>query len=148
MTTYKTGDKKPSEMFVDALHGGGSHNMTCGWCSREHYCPDSDSLRWDSHDHMEMGKEEDSINGYLLEALEAKKKDPDGVVIHYDVDAVQAKDLNGMAFVLECPCNGLYRYEQFVWLNKDSIRRYLKVRVEQEAEWALEELTLNKLAGI
>lgn len=139
---YSTSDKKPSEMFINSLDGGGSHFMTCGYCGRDHYCPDSD--------HIYRGDEEDAgdYEDYLQEALKAQKADPDSVVIHYGVDFVSAKDLNGTAFVLECPCNGLAKYEAFIWDSKDSIRKYLKVRIEQEYQWAQEQLTLNKLAGI
>ena len=142
---YAISEKKPSDMFTDALRGGGSHYMVCGNCGRTHYCPESDNFY---HNDGDREDEEDAYKYYLQEALEEQKKDPDGVVIHYGVDFVMTKDLNSIAFVLECPCNGLAKYENFIWENKDSIRRYLRVRIEQEHQWAQEQLTLNKLAGI
>ena len=146
MTKYKTSDKKPSEMFLNSLPGGGSHFMTCGYCGRDHYCLDAETISNGACDPDEEVAE--SYKSYLEEALFEQAKNPEGVVIHYDVDCVMTKDLNGMAFVIECPCNGLAQYEQFIWKEKNAIRRYLKSRIEQEAQWAQEQLTLNKLAGI
>ncbi len=42
----------------------------------------------------------------------------------------------------------LARYERFIWSNRDSIRRYLKTRIDQEKMWADQEASLNVLAGI
>jgi len=132
-------------MFLNSItSGGGSHYMVCGNCGRTHYCPDSVAVGDDGSD----TDEDDVYKNYLQEALLDQKNDPDGVVIHHGVDFVATKDLRGIAFVLECPCNGLTKYEEFIWDNKDPIRRYLKARIDQEHAWALEQLTLNKLAGI
>ena len=142
---YSTYDKEPSELFVDSLRGGGSHYMVCGFCGRTHYCPESSNIY---HNDEDKEDEENAYKNYLSEALEEQKKDPDGVVIHYGVDTVIAKDLNGMTFVLECPCNGLTKYETFIWAERDSIRRFLQARIEQEAQWVREEIVKNKLMGI
>ena len=139
---YAVNSNKPSEIFLDSLSGGGSHNIVCQ-CGREHYCPDSGNF---FNDYSDDG--EDDYKFYLQEALAHQKNDPDGVIIHHDVDCVVTKDLHGAAFVLECPCNGLWKYEQFIWDNKNNIRNYLKNRIEQEYVWAQQQLTLNKLAGI
>lgn len=140
---YSVSDKTPSEIFVDSLPGGGSHYMTCGYCGRDHYCPDSSSIyRGDDED------DKGDYEYYLQEALWAQKEDPDGVIIHYDEDFVAAKDLAGITFVLECPCNGLAKYEDFVWNNRNVIRRYLQDRIEHEYELAEAERTFNKLANI
>lgn len=146
MTKYATSSKKPSEMFLNSItSGGGSHYMVCGNCGRTHYCPESDNFY---HNDDDREDEEDAYKYYLQEALEEQAKDPDGVVIHYGVDFVETKDLRGVAFVLECPCNGLAKYEEFIWENKDPIRRYLETRIDQEYMWAQEQITLNKLAGL
>lgn len=148
MKTYITQDKKPSQMFIDSLsYGGGSHYMVCGHCGRTHYCPNSEALK-DDYREYDGEVEEDVYKNYLQNALDEQKENPDSVVIHYDVDVVMSKELNGMAFVLDCPCNGLYKYEVFIWAERNAIRDYLKVRIEQEHQWAEQELTLNKLAGI
>jgi hypothetical protein len=130
-------DKQASDMFINSLSGGGSHFMTCGFCGRDHYCPDSNMI----------SKYEEEYDGYLENALAGKEKDPDGVYIHYDVDCVMAKDINGIAIVLECPCHGLVNYETFIWESRYDIHSYLTTRQDQENRWKEEELTINKLAG-
>ena len=145
---YRKDDKKPSEMFVNAMQGFGvgSDQLECGWCGRMHYCPDTFN---DPPDYDGMDDDYDMRKKKFSEYCEEEKKnDPDGVILHYDCDSVSAGEMNGIMFVYDCPCNGLSRYETFIWENKDTIRNYLKVRIEQEHKWAEEQLTLNKLAGI
>ena len=124
-------------MFVDALKGGGSSSIYCN-CGRMHYAP---SNLYDSDD-------EDDYTNMLNDALAEQKKNPDGVVINYEDDFIYCKDIDGKTFVVDCPCNGLTKYENFIWSNRDSIRNYLKVRIAQEALWAEQEVVKNKLAGI
>lgn len=137
MSKYATNERKPSKMFVKSLKGGGASSIYCS-CGRMHYAP---SNLYDSDD-------EDDYTGMLNSALEDQKKDPDGVVINYEDDFIFAKDIDGRTFVVDCPCNGLRKYEDFIWSNRDAIREYLKVRIEQEARWAEQEVLKNKLAGI
>jgi len=146
MKNPKDSDKAPSEMFMNALsgYGVGSDSLECGWCGRAHLCPDTD---YNHYDDDECSAEESKIR--YKEYCEAEHtKNPGNVVLHYDCDGISAQEMNGIMFVLDCPCNGLHRYEAFIWENKDTIRKYLKVRIEQEHRWAEEQLTLNKLAGI
>lgn len=142
----KDSDEKPSDMFINALSGFGvgSDNLECGWCGREHLCPDTDYNHYDD-DECTAEESKTRYRQYCEEELKAR---PHEVVLHYDVDGISAQEMNGIMFVLGCPCNGLHRYENFIWENRDTIRRYLKVRIEQEHLWAEQELTLNKLAGI
>jgi hypothetical protein len=137
---YKTGDKPPSDMFLDSMQEGGvgSDELTCDFCGRLHLCPDS----------CDSGRDEDEMEAFRQYCFDEKKRNPDGVILHEDYDCVIGRHLNGMTFVLNCPCNGLYRYEVFIWEHRNTIRNYLKVRIEQEHQWAEEELTLNKLSGI
>jgi len=146
MTNPKDTKEKPSDMFIDSLSGFGvgSDNLECGWCGREHLCPDTD---YNHYDDDECSAEESKFR-YRQYCEEEHKKRPDEVVLHYEVDGINAREMNGIMFVLDCPCNGLYRYENFIWTHKDTIRNYLKVRIETEHRWAEEQLTLNKLAGI
>ena len=143
---YRKDDKKPSDMFVNALsgYGVGSDYIECGWCGREHYCPDTEYNHYDDDD----CSAEQSMLRYRSFCEEEHSKNPNGVILHYDCDGISAQELNGIMFVIDCPCNGLSRYETFIWENKNTIRNYLKVRIEQEHKWAEEQLTLNKLAGI
>ena len=59
-------------------------------------------------------------------------------------------ELDGRLFVYECDgcAKNLARYENFIWANRDHIRRYLKIRIDQEKAWAEQEHLKNILAGI
>ena len=132
-------DKKPSEMFMRSLRGfgSGSPDMECGWCGRLHLCPESESYRGD----------DDGGAGWREECEQQFKENPDNVVLHWDWDCVTGHELNSIQFVDDCPCNGITRYETFIWNERATIREYLKNRVDQEYQWAQEEKTLNVLAG-
>jgi len=58
--------------------------------------------------------------------------------------------IDGQHFVYDCEgCKTtLARYENFIWNNKDTIRRYLKTRIDQEKAWAEQQHLLNILADI
>lgn len=140
MKNPKDTDTKPSEMFVNALSGFGvgSPDKECEWCGRVHLCVHSKDMNdWD----------------YAGETWEQccerrHKEEPDNIILHYNCDSVSAHEMNGIMFVIDCPCNGLYRYEQFIWNHKDTIRNYLKDRIDFEYRIAEEQLTINKLKGI
>lgn len=59
-------------------------------------------------------------------------------------------ELDNQLFVTDCEgCNKrLAKYENFIWKNRDTIRRYLKTRIDQEKAWAEQEHIKNILAGI
>lgn len=138
--TYRKDDKKPSDMFIRALSGFGcgSPDMECGWCNRMHLCPESESYAGD----------DDEGAGWREDCIRQQKENPEGVILYWDCDHIMGQEINGINFVIDCPCNGLSRYETFIWAERDTIRNYLKVRIAQEYEWAQQELTKNKLAGI
>lgn len=137
---YRTDERKPSDMFVNSLSGGGigSSELTCGWCGRLHLCPTADSY----------SREEDGGKGWEEYCVQQEKENPNGVILHWEWDSIMGHDLNSVFFVDDCPCNGLSRYETFIWAERETIRKYLKVRIEQEHEWAQQELTKNRLMGI
>ncbi len=128
-------------MFLRSLSGGGigSPELECGWCGRVHLCVNSNNYDQDD--------EEDGGSWRAYCEQEAKDH-PDTVILDYEYDSSFASEVNGIMFVHGCPCNGLHRYEVFIWESRNTIRNYLKVRIEQEHQWAEQELTLNKLAGI
>lgn len=137
MNKYAVSEKKPSRMFLKSLRGGGASSVHCN-CGRTHYAPSNLYNSDDKEDYDNM----------LKDCLEEQRKYPEGVVIDYENDFIEAKDIDGRTFVVDCPCNGLRKYEEWIWNNRHIIRDYLKLRVEQEAKWAEQEVVLNKLAGI
>ena len=58
-------------------------------------------------------------------------------------------EVEGRTFVEECAecCKKLARYEQWIWNNRELIRDYLKIRVDQQLKWAEQEKMLNDIAG-
>ena len=101
MRQYKTSDKKPSEMFLNSLQGGGSHYMCCGYCGREHYCPDSDIITIGDEDYK----------SYLENALSDQIKNPDGVIIqHQKAIYMPVEVVHGPSFHTH-----LDRYTRFLW---------------------------------
>jgi hypothetical protein len=144
---YKSDPDKPSEMFEDSLEWGiGSADMECGWCGRLHLCPEND---YDPPDYVGLeGDEEACRESFKKYCLEEHKENPEGVILHWDSDSVLGRSLNGINFVIGCPCNGLSRFEKFIWNERNAIRNYLKKRIDYEFQLAEQEKTLNKLAGI
>ena len=67
-----------------------------------------------------------------------------------DYESFEYIELDGQLFVYDCEgCEKkLSRYERFMWNNRDMIRRYLKIRIDQEKAWADQEKLLNTIAGI
>jgi hypothetical protein len=77
--------------------------------------------------------------------------DPNLTEEEYDrSDSFEYVELDGQLFVYDCEgcATKLARYENFIWRNKDHIRRYLKIRIDQEKAWADQQHLLNVLAGI
>lgn len=137
---FRTDKDAPSEMFMNSLSGFGigSPDLECGWCGRLHLCPESESYQQD----------EGGVEGWKEECLQNYKDNPDGVVLHYGWDSISGREFNGIMFVDDCPCNGLSRYEKFIWAEKDTIRNYLKTRIDYEFDLAQQQLSINKLKGI
>lgn len=136
MSKYAISDNPPSELFTKSLRGGGSSSVYCN-CGRTHYAPSN----------LYNSEDEEDYDTMLNECLREQRADPDGIVIDYENDFVRGYDIDGKTFVDGCPCNGLRKYEDWIWNNKDVIRDYLVLRVNQECEWALEQKSINKLKG-
>jgi hypothetical protein len=124
-----------SEMFYDAqdrAYGGVYTECQCGV---QHYAVDSTY-----------------IHEYDEDALVPPETD-DGtfpVKHHHDCDSVGHFEFIGRNFVYGCDGCSKYlrRYEDFIWQERDTIRNYLKIRIDQEKKWADQEHLKNVLAGI
>jgi hypothetical protein len=59
-------------------------------------------------------------------------------------------EVEGRTFVEDCDecCKKLARYEQWIWNNRELIRDYLRIRVDQQFKWAEQERLLNAIAGV
>jgi hypothetical protein len=58
--------------------------------------------------------------------------------------------LDGQTFLYTCDgCSKkLAKYENFIWNNRNHIREYLRIRIDQEKNWADQEHLINVLKGI
>src|SRR5271165_345391 len=111
MNRYRTNPNKPSQMFIDSLNGSGSTEIECGNCGRLHLCPNN------------LFEEEPEKHRKYCFDLHAKNSE--GVILHHEDDMVAAKHFNGMAFVIECPCNGLRYFEDIIWEERENIKQFL-----------------------
>ena len=127
----------PSGMFLDSMAEGGvtSDHLTCEFCQREHLCPDTS-----------YGMVQSDLFGPMKEHYEElAKNDPLLYILHYDCDEIIGRYIDDRLYVLDCPCNSVYRYENFIWEHKGTILKYLERRAIQEGEWNEQQLTYNKL---
>ena len=107
-----------SQMMWAAGRGGGSPYVHCA-CGKDHSIP----------------VEEDN---------------DDDEYVYQKYDSFHYIEIDGQNFVDECEgcAKKLLKYENFIWQNRQHIRDYLKIRIDQEKSWADQEHTLNILAGI
>lgn len=131
---------EPSEMFLDSISGGyGSSELTCDFCGKTH-------MAYLAYDYSRYD-EEDSIS-WQRNCDNELKLNPNVIVIHYDWYVVEGKQLDGRTYVTDCDCNSLWRYENWIWRNRETIRNYLKLRCDKEKQLADEEHLQNVIAGI
>ena len=151
MKTYKIVEgEPPSQFFMDSVSQNGVYGPECycGFCGRTHWAVDDAYAAPEK----EPADYEDYYENYtcITEKAAAKlvEQDPEGNVLNYSTDCFDCVEINNINFVLGCPCNGLRLYEDFIWRNKNVIRSYLKIRIDQEFAWAEEQKTINRLKGI
>ena len=128
-------DGKSSEMFWDAQDRGfGGVYVECQ-CGTQHYAVDSRYRAWADTD---------------IEPPAETNEGDFKVQHHHDCDSVGHFEFIGRQFVYGCDgCSKhLRKYEDFIWQERDTIRNYLKIRIDQEKKWADQENVLNILAGI
>lgn len=94
---------------------GGLLTATC-ICGKEHYAGGED--HW-----YEEGEWD------RLEA--AAKANPEKYQYH-DCDSVYVATLNGVNYVVDCPCGRLAMVENFFWQRRDSLLEYFRNRIEKE----------------
>lgn len=134
--TMPYSDKEPSEAFLDSqLVCGGSVQQGC-FCGREFYCPESRDL------------DDEDRAGMYAEIEQRNKTRPDKTVVWTEYDSVHFYEMDGKIFVTGCECNGLRKYENWIWENRNMIRGYLKRRIQSELHWAEHEKLLNEISRI
>ena len=124
-------DNTSSEMFFDAQERcWGSCFVECH-CGIQHYAVD-----W-HRDYEEDFPDETDEGDFPVKH-------------HHNCDSIGYFEFVGQHFVYGCEgCSKhLRRYENFIWQERDTIRNYLKIRIDQEKKWADQEHLKNVLAGI
>lgn len=101
----------PSEEMENAFRCGGGIVIECS-CGREHFEDSESGGDWDEGE---------------LDRLRARANEhPDKTVAcGY---CVTYANINGQTYILGCPCNGMRKYEDFLWLHRTSIAAYLSAR--------------------
>jgi hypothetical protein len=122
-------DKEASDLMFRSLDcRGGGKFIECQ-CGIDHYATLSDDCYYDENEDI--------------------PDESDKVKLH-NWQSVTYGELNGQVFVDDCKgCKEkLRKYEDFIWNDKNTIRYYLKNRIDAEKQWADEQQLLNIMAGI
>jgi hypothetical protein len=90
-------------------------HATCELCGRDHF-----------------GRDGDFDEGELEKCEEAAAADPDKCVDHGD-ESVSLVNIDGKQAIVECPCNKLVQYENWIWAHRFNIAEYLQIRSQNEA---------------
>ena len=118
----------PSDEFVLAFRVGGTSIIECGFCKRIHYAPGSE---------LDFDKKE------MQRLIKNREKNPDKYICH-DEDSVSFGQLDGVQYVVDCPCNTARTYEKLIINHRWQIVDYLKSRAEKMERKAKEESKLVK----
>lgn len=108
MAERKDDPVAPSLEMERAFTSGGGLTMQCV-CGRVHFHGDERAGDWEE--------------GELERLREKSKTDADTIS-----SGASYADCNGQTFVIDCPCNGLRKYEDFLWQHRRQIAGYLSTR--------------------
>jgi hypothetical protein len=113
MTYYNKELSMATDEFLSAFCAGGGPIEECDFCGKTYYS----TTNLDEED--------------LASLEEQRVKHPDKFFPE-EYDAIEYYEINGMKWVYECPCNGLDRYETFIWNESYRILDYLGRRSNRE----------------
>lgn len=122
--------KPPSEEFLESLRHSGSLVISCEFCDRTYFAT------WAESDYDE---EEE-----LVELREQAKKEPDKYVEWGDVSSISWGTLDDKQYVLDCPCNGARKWEEWILRHRWTIAEYFKSRAMKLKEEAEREVNLSE----
>lgn len=108
--------KPPSKEFTDAIRHTGSLVITYEFCGRTYFCT------W-GHGDYEKGE--------LEELMKQAEKEPDKYIEIFDDDAASWGHIDDKQFVINCPCNGARKYEDWILKHRWIIAEYFKNRAER-----------------
>ena len=122
--------KPPSEEFLQAVQHAGSLVISCEFCDRTYFAT------WCENDYDD---EEE-----LEELREQAKKEPDKYIEWGDVSSISWGTVDGKQYVLDCPCNGARKYEDWILRHRWIIAEYFKSRATKLKEEAEREVNLSE----
>lgn len=126
----KNDSNPPSDLFADLVCDAGTPSTYCNLCGRYHFATGPQSCE----DERELER--------LLRLADEK---PNAYVAS-EYDSISCGQIAGMTAVYDCPCNGLRKYEDFIWENRELIIKYIRKRTAAEMKAA--EKTADLLTGI
>lgn len=107
----------PSEIMEGAITMAGSIAITCELCDRTHFA---------------SGEPAFFDKGELAELRAKAEKEPEKYLEDAGSDSLSWGRIDGKQAVIGCPCNGLRRYEDFIWQNRHVIAKYLAARAKDQ----------------
>ena len=113
--------REPSNEFVRAVGSDCSVVADCELCGRTHFCNDQ-FAGYDDDDELEK-------------LLEKHKENPDKFVAQ--AGSIGYGTINGKQAVMNCQCNRLREFEDWIWLHRHIVARYVEARTRNRAEAAL-----------
>lgn len=119
----------PSEIMEGAITMAGSICITCELCDRTHFA---------------SGEPDFFDPGELGELREKAAKEPEKYLEDAGSDSLSWGRIDGKQAVIGCPCNGLKRYEDFIWNNRHVISKYLEARAKDRLAQAQHDSDLAK----
>jgi hypothetical protein len=119
--------KAPSPEMEDAVCRAGSIHILCELCGRTHFASATPGY---------------FDEGELEDLLTKKQAEPDKCLEDSGADSILYGHIDGKQAVLGCPCNGLSKYEDFIWRNRDVILSYLERRTKARLQKATQEAEL------
>jgi len=111
--------KEPSDEFMDAVRSGSSIRRVCSLCGRTCFEDDPTAGDWEKDE--------------LEELRENAEKYPDKYVA---LPRVETGVIDGKDVVVNCPCNNLRKYEDWIWAHRHIIARYIAKIAQHKAEEA------------
>lgn len=125
-------EEAPSKEFMDAVVDGGGIWDECDLCGRTHF--------------SSLDANYDYEEGEYEELCEKEAKDPDS---YMEADgSVGYGYIDGKRAVWGCKCNGMRKYEDWVWAHRRIITEYLSQRTDKELKNALYERNrVESIAG-
>lgn len=122
---------RATSFFEEMIMEGGTTVAICDYCGRCHF---------ESHDLSQYR------DGELERYRELAERKPSDYVEHLDDDSIGIGEIAGQLLVIGCPCEGMVKWEAWLWNNSAKISEYFKKRsgyLKEQVEKKMKGLDLN-----